>query len=64
MTFPNMHVMYPGSSLHCSHSFPLHLIIMTSTDFNVPYSYMCTKYINHIYPPLFSFFLLLLLPFP
>jgi hypothetical protein len=52
MTFPYMHTMYPDlvHPLHYSLSSQFCLFKMTLTGFNVPYSYISRKYINHIHP--------------
>jgi hypothetical protein len=39
---------------HKDHMFSLSPSEMTSTGFNVPYSYMYRKYIDHIHPSLSS----------
>jgi hypothetical protein len=63
-----MCTVYPSlvHPLHYSLSSPTPLLKMTSTGFNVPYSYMYRKYLNHIHRPLLSSFTfpLLLLPSP
>jgi hypothetical protein len=59
--------MYTGLVHPLYNSFPLPLVLkMTFTGFNVSYSYMCGKYIDHFHPPLPSSFTLpfLLLPTP
>jgi hypothetical protein len=50
VTFPYIHILSPGlvHPLHYSPSSPT----LTLTGFNVPYSYMNKKYLNHIQPPL------------
>jgi hypothetical protein len=44
--------------LHYSPSSPNPLLKMTLMGFSVPCSYMCRKYLNHIHPPLSSWFTL------
>jgi hypothetical protein len=54
-TFTYMNTIYPNlvHLLHYS-PWPLPLLKMTLISFNVPYLYMCRKYINHIHPPSLS----------
>jgi hypothetical protein len=68
VTFPYIFYIIPqfGSSPPLFSLGPLTLLKMASSGFDVSYSYMCQKYINHIHPPLPSSFTLLLplVPFP
>jgi hypothetical protein len=65
-TFPYIHVLYPelAHPLHCSPSYHILLLKMTSTGFNVSYSYVYRKFLNHILPPLPSSFTFPLLVVP
>jgi hypothetical protein len=51
VAFPYMHIMYPGL-VHPSITlfFPLHLLKMASTGFNILYIYLYRKYLNYIHP--------------
>jgi hypothetical protein len=57
-----MCIMYPDL-VHTIHYSPCSSFLLQwlMTGFDFPYSYMCRKYINHIYPPLLSSFTLFLL---
>jgi hypothetical protein len=48
VTFPY----YPElvHSLHYCTSCPVPLLMVASTNFSIPYSYLYRKYINHIHP--------------
>jgi hypothetical protein len=56
VTYLCMHTMYPSLVYPSSPLFSLPLLKMTSTGFNVPYSFIHRKYINHVNPPLPSSF--------
>jgi hypothetical protein len=58
VTFPSIYIRiipWIGSSLHYSPSCPTSPLMVTSTGFNVPYSFLHRKYISHIHP--FSLFI-------
>jgi hypothetical protein len=58
VTFPYVYILYPSLDhpLHHSLSSLTPFLTMTLTGFDVPYSYMYRKYLNHIQHPLPSLF--------
>jgi hypothetical protein len=53
-----IYVSYPKlvQNFHYSPCYPIPLLNMTSTDFNVPYSHLYAKYVSHFHSPLASSF--------